>query len=143
MASPINAYNTSKTGPEAPKEITKTDCAGDKVALDVALCTGSIVTGQPLINADTEELTLLAGVAKLANLTNSGGANLAGRRMIRLFNDSGAVVAYGYDATVTIAGATRGESINNGIGVTIMLTDAQDVYVIKTTAGNMLVTEFK
>ena len=37
MSSPISGYNTSKTGAAAPKDITKTDLTGDKVAIDVAV----------------------------------------------------------------------------------------------------------
>jgi len=51
MAGNISAYDTSKTGANSPKDITKTDVAGDKVALDVAVkelignITGSFTPG--------------------------------------------------------------------------------------------------
>ena len=45
MASPISAYNTDRTGAEAPKDVTKTDVAGDKVALDVAIKEGTGISG--------------------------------------------------------------------------------------------------
>ena len=42
MANPLTAYNTKKTGAATPEYITKTDVSGDKVALDVAVQTGTI-----------------------------------------------------------------------------------------------------
>jgi len=135
MASPISAYNTSKTGASAPKDITKTDVSGDKVALDVAIKEGNISgTFTPsglTTGGKITEVTLASG-----SWTALPASALANRNGLGIQNETSIKIKVGYDSGE--AGFV-GWNVYPGGEFFIDLTDSVTVYA-KSETGTPTIT---
>ena len=68
-----------------------------------------------------------------------GASALSGRQMLRIFNDSNAIIYFGPTGVTT----ATGETLFKKQSITIPLTEAQGLFLIAGSAGNkVIVSEY-
>jgi len=135
MASPISAYNTDRTGAAAPKDITKTDVPGNKVALDVAIKEGN-VSGTFTPSGLSKEGKITIVTLNSLTWTALPAVALVDRNGMGIQNDTGIQIKLGYD--IGEAGYV-GWNVNANGEFFIDITDAVIIYG-KSASGTPSVT---
>jgi hypothetical protein len=135
VAKVISAYNTDQTGADAPKDITKTDVSGNKVALDVAIKEGS-VSGEFTQSGLTIGGLVTEVTLNSATWTALPATALTDRNGMGIQNDSAIQIKVGFDNTEP---GFVGWNVNPNGEFFVDITDSVIIYA-KSASGTPTVT---
>ena len=132
MAGELKVYPNKNSPPQDARVLTGSDCPGDKTALDVSICSGTVTStpGGLTTGGLITEVTLSA-----VAWTALPAAALANRQGMGVQNESGTQVKLNF---ATPAGYV-GWSVNAGGEFFLDITDAITIYA-KAQAGTPTVT---
>jgi len=89
-----------------------------------------------IVNGAYVHTTITVGTSEVE--AKVAGSRLAGRQMLRIYNDSNNTIFIG-STGVTISGTTKGEPLVKGNWINIPVGDATAVYLIAGSAGNNII----